>query len=166
MKKSILSAVCALALCSTGYSQTLITGNHVAVQAAIATGGSLGIGLTHYSDYSEFGFTLSGKYNNASNQTKTITPVFFAGLRKLLGENTYFAYGLDFLTQFGKDNGQTINSDYAIGPYISLEQALTTHLLLVGWIDPYVYEYEKKGGVSTSTNRFFSSGGIGLSYLF
>lgn len=140
--------------------------NRIAIQAAIATGGNLGIGIVDYAETTELGLTISGTVNNASNQTKTISPVIFGGLRKALGEQTYFAYGIDLVSTFGRDHGSHINSDYAVGPYISLEQMLTSHIMLSGWIEPYQYHYVKIAGTSTSTNNFFSSGGIAINYLF
>jgi len=138
----------------------------LAIQSTIATGGNLGIGLTYYTDTTELGFTASGLTNTAEDDTKLFVPVIYGGLRVALGESTYFAYGLDLLGQFGHETGKTIAADYKIGPYISLEQELSSRLLLVGWIDPYSYEYKKEGDVSISTNRFFADGGIGLSYYF
>ena len=137
-----------------------------AVQAAIVTGGNFGVGLVHYTSSTEIGATVSGKFNNASNRTALFTPAIFAGFRKPLGERTTFAYGLDLASKFGQDEGQHIDENIQIGPYISLEQALTNNLLLVGWIEPYTFEYEKKAGSSTTTQRLFGAGGLGLSYLF
>jgi hypothetical protein len=140
--------------------------SRLAVQGAIATGGNISIGLVTYREKTELGFTIAGKINNSSNQTKIITPVIFAGLRKAMKENTYFAYGIDFASAFGKESGETINSNYQVGPYISLEQMLTHNFMLSGWIQPYQYEYKKVGGSSTSTNNFFSTGGLAINYLF
>jgi hypothetical protein len=144
----------------------LFSSNRIAIQGAIATGGSLGIGLVNYTEKTELGLTVSGKINNSSMQTKTITPVIFAGLRKSLSQLTYFAYGIDLGSTFGRDHGVNIESSYQIGPYISIEQMLTYHVMLAGWIQPYAYQYEKKGGTSTSTNNFFNTGGIAINYLF
>jgi hypothetical protein len=146
--------------------QTTPSYNRIAIQAAMATGGLLGIGVVDYTQQTEIGATLSGTYNNASNQTKTITPVIFGGLRHCLSENTYFAYGIDLAGTYGKDNGAHIESDYGIGPYISLEQMLTHHVMLAGWIQPYQYQYVKKDNVSVSTNSYFASGGLAINYLF
>ncbi|GEM_PF-1814162 len=147
------------------FSNPFNTGR-IGIQSAISTGGNFGIGLEHFTENTEIGFSLSGKINNASNQTKTITPVIFGGFRKSLGEKTYFAYGLNWVNTLGRDNGIEINSSYNVAPYISLEQMLTMHVMLVGWIEPYNYGYVKKGGASTSTHTFFGSGGLGINYLF
>lgn len=140
--------------------------DRLAIQGAMATGGNLSIGVVDYTERTELGLTLSGNYNNASHSTKTITPVIFGGLRQNIWNRTYFAYGLDLVGTFGRNNGQRINSDYAIGPYISIEQMLTCHVMLAGWIQPYQYQYQRIGGVSTTTNSFFSTGGIAINYLF
>ena len=93
-------------------------------------------------------------------------PVLYGGWRKSLGERTYFSCGLDLVGKYGRDAGKAISADYQVGPYISLEQLLTRHVMLEIWVDPYAYEYANKGGAETSTNRFFGSGGLGISYLF
>lgn len=136
------------------------------IQGAIATGGNLGLGIVNFTEKTEIGLTVSGKYNNARYQTKTITPVIFAGLRNHLCQCTYFAYGLDLVSTFGRNNGRTINTDYQVGPYISIEQMLTHHVMLAGWILPYQYSYQKVCCVSTSTNNFFGAGGFAINYLF
>lgn len=155
---------------ATTYKETLpnlFTPSRIAIQGAIATGGTLSIGIVNYSETTELGFTISGTYNNASQPTRTVTPVIFGGFRKSIRELTYFAYGLNLVGTFGRNNGDTIKADYQVGPYISLEQMLTTHLMLSGWILPYQYSYQKTAGnSSTSTNSFFNSGGIALNYLF
>ena len=153
--------------------------NHLAVQGVLATNGELAIGLADYTNSTEAGLSFSVTFDNADDRTSLFIPTLFLGLRKELFENTYFAYGLDFTGVFGKDAGQHIDSDYIGGLYISLEQQLTSRVLLSGWIDAYSYEYRKLAGadndhffghhhgsdsVATSTNRFFASGGIGLSY--
>lgn len=141
--------------------------NRIGIQGAIATGGTLGIGVIDYTEKTEVGLTLSGKINNSSQQTKTITPVIFGGFRKALRDSTYFAYGLDLAATFGRNQGQSIDSSYQIGPYISIEQMLTTHVMLAGWIQPYAYQYEKISGTSsTSTNHFFNTGGVAINYFF
>jgi len=138
-----------------------------AIQAAMATGGNLGIGVVHYTEHTELGVTIAGQINNAHHSTKTVTPVIFGGLRHALCEGTYFAYGLDFANTFGTNNGKKIKYDLSAAPYISLEQMLTHHIMLVLWINPYQYEYEKIGRQSSvSTQSFFSTGGIGLNYIF
>lgn len=140
--------------------------NGLAVQAVIATGGTLGMGLSRYTNNTEIGFSVSGTADTANAQTKLFVPVLYAGWRKALREKTYFSAGLDLLGKYGRDAGQAISADYQAGPYVSLEQVLTSHILLNVWVDPYNYEYKSAGGVSTSTNRFFATGGLGLSYLF
>ena len=137
-----------------------------AVQAAMATGGNLGIGIGHYSEQTEFGVTISGQINNARHSTKTVTPVIFGGLRNSLCEGTYLAYGLNFSNTFGTDRGRHIKYDIEAGPYFSLEQMLTSRLMLVLWINPYLYEYQKIGHQSVTTQSFFHAGGIGLNYFF
>lgn len=138
-----------------------------AIQAAIATGGNVGIGLVHYTENTEFGVTAAGQINNARFSTKVVTPVIFGGLRHSLCDGTYLAYGLNFANTFGKLNGERIKYALSGGPYISLEQMLTHHVMLVVWINPYQYGYQKIGRHSSvTTQSFFSAGGIGLNYLF
>ena len=138
----------------------------MAIQGAIATGGYLSIGIARYAPKTEMGISISGSVNNATNETQTFTPIVFAGLVKELGERTYFTYGVNFSDTIGHLYGLPINAYYQVGPYISLEQMLTTHLMLSGWINPYQYGYQKLGGVAISTNGIFSAGGIALNYLF
>lgn len=161
----VMSSICSVTS-ALGLSGMDLGIHRIALQGSISTGGNLGVGLIDFTEKTELGISVSGKMNNASKQTKTITPVIFGGLRKALGENTYFAYGVDFASIFGRDQGQTINSDYSVGPFVSLEQMLTTHVMLTGWILPYQYQYQKKAGLSTSTHSFFGAGGIGINYLF
>jgi hypothetical protein len=144
------------------------TGNspQLGVQAVIATGGSIGMGPVRYTEHTEMGLTVAGTIDNADAQTKLFVPDIFGGWRKALGEKTYFATGLDVLGKFGRDAGEAISADYLAGPYISVEQYLTPHLLLGIWVDPYTYEYADKAGTKTSTNNIFSNGGLGISYLF
>jgi hypothetical protein len=136
------------------------------VQGALTTGGNLGIGVVHYTEMTEIGATVSGQINNARHSSKSVTPAVFAGLRHSLCECTYFAYGLNAAATFGTYNGERIKCDVGVGPYISLEQMLTSHLMLVFWIDPYQYRYQKTRSDSVSTHNIFSTGGIGLTYLF
>lgn len=159
----LLSSSCFACQC---HIPTNICWNRLAVQGAISTGGNLSIGLVDYTEKTEIGVTISGSVNNARRETRTVTPVIFGGLRNNIWNNTYFAYGLNVVGTFGREHGQRIQSDYQGGPYISLEQMLTCHLMLSGWILPYQYGYVKTGGSSTTTNSFFNSGGIGLNYLF
>jgi hypothetical protein len=138
----------------------------IAIQGAMATGGVMSIGLVQYTPSTEIGVTASGSFNNADDETKTFTPVVFAGLRESCGEQTFFAYGIDLADTFGDLNGSSIKTDIQVGPYISLEQMLTPHIMLSGWILPYQYEYLKVDHVSVTTHDFFSAGGIAINYLF
>lgn len=154
-------------LCVSSAGLAFHSGSHrIGIQGALATGGNLGIGIIDYTPVTEWGVTFSGSFNNASYENRTFTPVIFGGLRKQIAEHTYFAYGIDALGTFGKKDGLTIDSDYAIGPYISLEQMLTGHLMLSGWIEPYQYQYQKLGGYSVSTHNIFAAGGVALNYFF
>lgn len=148
------------------FMEDYLCGHQFAVQAAIATGGNFGIGIADYTQTTEIGLTISGSTNNAPFETKIITPTLFAGLRNSLMEHTYFAWGLNLTNTFGTINGSHIDSDLQVGLYISLEQMLTNHLMLVGWIDPYQYSYQKLAGLGVTTNQFFSAGGLGFNYLF
>lgn len=141
-------------------------GHRLAIQGALVTGGALSIGLVDYTQYTELGLAVSGTVNNASSSTNNITPVLFAGFRNALGDQTYFAWGVNMANTFGTQNGGHIDADYQIGPYISIEQMLTYHVMLAGWIQPYEYEYQKISGTSVSTHNFFSAGGLAINYLF
>src|SRR5436190_16327045 len=155
MKKGCLLLFCTFNLCASAYAvdQFAAKPYRIAVQAAIATGGTLGIGLTRYTETSEIGFTVAGSINNASYETKILVPVIYGGFRKALNDQTYFAYGLDLASKFGREDGYTVKSNIFVAPYISLELALTTNVLLVGWIDPYSYEYQKLGSCSVTTQK-------------
>lgn len=166
MRKKLLSAILFSMCVYSSQLQALGCDNRFAIQSAIVTGGNFGIGIANYSNIAEYGLTVSGTWNNASHDTRLFIPAIFGGFRHLLGEYTFFAYGLDLASKFGRENGMAVNADVFAAPYISLEQALTSHLLLVGWVNPYSFEYEKRGGVSVTTQKFFGSGGLGLSYLF
>ncbi|MDP3559652.1 MAG: hypothetical protein Q8R79_04795 [Legionellaceae bacterium] len=168
MRSLVLLSVTLLSLCSFAAANetTAPNTNRIAVQGALATDGNLGIGIVNYAPNTELGLTLSGSFNNAQYPTQTLTSVIFGGLRKQIGEQTFFAYGINTLGTFGKVNGVSIHSDYAIGPYVSLEQMLTYHFMLSGWIEPYQYQYENFGGAAVSTNSFFAAGGIAINYLF
>ncbi|MBA2654989.1 MAG: hypothetical protein H0U71_08015 [Gammaproteobacteria bacterium] len=138
----------------------------LAIQGSLVTDGNLSIGITHYTEQSEIGVYASGLVNNACCETRIFAPGIFAGFRKNICECTYFAAGIDFVSVFGTENCCHIDADYTVGPYISLEQKLTSHLLLIGWIQPFSYQYEDKCNCTVATNRFFASGGIAMSYLF
>lgn len=164
---SILSGIALACLLFSAQSQACCyPSNRLAIQAAMATGGVLGMGLVNFTETTELGLTLSGNYNNARCSTRTITPVLFGGLRQNICCNTYFAYGIDLASTFGQQHGLSIHSDYHVGPYISIEQMLTPHVMLAGWIQPYQYAYERIGCSSVSTQSFFSTGGIAINYLF
>ncbi len=168
MSYRMFLSVGALALMSVASADGLLNKEsaHMAIQGALATGGTLSIGVVRYAPTTEIGVTVSGSVNNAPHTTQTLTPVIFAGVRKALLDRTYFAYGINFADTIGHQYGLTINADYQVGPYLSIEQMLTTHVMLSGWINPYQYEYQKIGGISTTTNGIFSAGGIAINYLF
>lgn len=170
-KSKLLIAITSLvasSLAHAGYEflDDYLCGHQFAVQSAIATGGNFGIGIVDYTQTTEIGFTISGSSNDAPFETKRVTPVLFAGLRNALCENTYFAWGAALNKTFGTINGLHVDSDIQAGVYVSLEQMLTNHFMLVGWIQPYQYEYRKLADVGVTTNQYFSTGGLGISYLF
>ena len=138
----------------------------MAVLAAEPEITSLGIGMVRYAPTTEIGVNISGSLDNAHNATQTVVPVIFGGLRQNLGEKTYVAYGLSLTDIAGRIDGVHVDAFFQIGPYIALEQMLTTHLMLSGWILPYQYDYQKIGGVSMSGHDIFSAGGIAFNYLF
>lgn len=169
MKLKNLLAGCLLVSCSTIFAvdkEEFVNSSHWAIQGAIVTGGVASIGIAHYSDSIEFGAAVTGAMDNDSDKTSIFTPVIFGGWRKNILENTYFAFGLNIGANLGEDSGENLDPDIFAGPYISLEQQLTSKLLLVGWIDPYNYEYRRTDDESLSINRFFNSGGIALNYYF
>jgi hypothetical protein len=137
----------------------------IAIQTALTTGGNATIGLVLFAPKYEIGVFGGGKIINNNSKTELFTPGAFAGGRYFITNSTIFAFGLDLLGKFGKDNGENIQQYYGIGPYVSLEQMLTYHVMLSIWYDPYFYEYEKTNKVTTTTHNF-GSGGIGVEYLF
>lgn len=149
-------------------STTINTCNYRSgIQGAIATNGAIGIGVVGFTEGTEWGLTASGTRNNSQFQSNNFTPVLFAGLRYALADQTYFAWGIDMADTFGTNEGRHIDADYQVGPYISLEQLITDHFMLAGWILPYQYGYEKLSGTSSvTTQSFFSSGGLAINYLF
>jgi len=178
MRLSVIAATTGLVLfsqvCFASTNTTLpsssdlsLPSSRIAIQGALITGGIFSLGLEQFTDKTEIGASVSGSINNQSSPTKTVTPVIFGGLRQALCDRTtYFAYGVDLAGTFGEDHGQHIKADYAVGPYISLEQMLTDHVMLAAWIQPYQFEYKKVGASSVSTQSFFSTGGIAINYLF
>lgn len=148
------------------FMEDYLCGHQFAIQSAIVTGGNFGIGIVDFTDVTEIGLTISGSINDAPFETKRVTPVIFAGLRNALGERTYFAWGLDLNRTFGTLNGNHVDSNIQVGLYVSLEQMLTNHVMLTGWVNPYQYTYLKLANNGVSTNDFFSTGGIGINYLF
>lgn len=137
----------------------------VAIQSAITTNGNATIGLVLFAPKYELGVFGGGKIIDNNNKTELFTPGIFGGGRYFITNSTIFAFGLDLRGKFGKDNGQNIKQYYGIGPYVSLEQMLTDHVMLSIWYDPYFYEYEKTSKETTNTHNF-GSGGLGLEYLF
>lgn len=139
----------------------------LAIEGAIATEGVFSLGLTYYTPRYEIGFNGGGFFNDAHFKTTLFTPVVFAGLRNYIGCQTYFAYGVSGVANFGKINGWNIESSYSAEIYISLEYYLTQRLLLVGWINPYAYATRKLEHHSrVDTNYFFNTGGLGLAYFW
>ena len=165
MKLKYLLFLSALTIGSVSHAGAEQT-SHFALQGTIATDGAIGAGIARYTEHSEIGLTLSGITNNAEDHTKLFIPVLFGGWRKPIGDQTYFALGINLVNEIGTESGEHIHNDFIVGPYVSIEQALTKHVLLISWVDPYSYEYAKKGDDSISTSRFLASGGIGISYLF
>lgn len=129
-------------------------------------GTSMGMGLGVYSQTLEVGVTASGYIKNANEATSLGSLVIYGGGRVDLTEKTYLAVGATFLQNFGHENGLHVDREYEIGPYISLEQMLTHHVLIGGWILPYQYDYEKLAGMISKEHEIFSAGGITLNYFF
>lgn len=136
-----------------------------AIETSITTGGNVSVGGDVYTKNFEAGIFGGGKISNGDSQTRLFTPGGFVGLRKFLCNTTVFAYGLDASTTFGKDSGKVIHYSYTVGPYVSLEQIFTDHIMLAVWYNPYLYTLEKKAEVITRTHNF-GAGGIGIKYLF
>jgi hypothetical protein len=136
-----------------------------AIQAAIVSGGNVPLSIVLYAPKYEFGIFGAGKIINNDNKTRLFMPGVFGGARYFITQSTIFVFGLDVLGKFGKDDGEKIKTYYGIGPYVSLEQILTHHIMLSVWYNPYLYEYEKKDSETTKKHNF-GSGGVGLDYLF
>lgn len=136
-------------------------------QMFMATGGNISLGINHYTPTYSAGIFFGGQITNGGLDNSNGTVGLFAGPRYLIWPRTYFAYGLDLSGTFGNKNGQDINSSYFVGPYASIEYYLSTHFLISAILNPFSYQHEElEGSSSVNTFRFFSSGGIGLSYLF
>jgi hypothetical protein len=163
LKTIIVSLI--LLSCS-GLTNAYTNANGIAVQGVLVTGGNLAIGLVDYAPNTELGFTIGASWNNKSQATQLVIPALFGGFRQQILDHTYFAFGLDLVTKFGTVNGQHVDAAISAGPYISLEQSLSSRVLLVGFIQPYSIDYEKLAHSSSTTQHFFSTGGIALSYIF
>lgn len=136
------------------------------VVTAAGGSGNTGVDFIRYEHAYEIGAGISNTFNNSSAKSNDFNISTFVGLRHYITNNTVFAYGLNLSTDFGKSNGQNIKSSFGAGPYVSIEQYLTSHVVVSAWINPYYYNYLKTTNTSTSTNRFLNSGGIGIAYLF
>lgn len=168
MKKgTLIVSCCALFLSSSIYAFTKY--DRIAFQGVLtASNGQAftGFGIVDYGRWFELGMDLAGYNNNGRPKTSLFLPMAFGGLRFHIKECTYFAWGLNYASKVGTDSGYHIQSDYSVGPYIALEQWLTNHVMLVGYINPYRYEHEVKQGCNTFvSNQYFSSGGIALNYV-
>jgi len=135
-------------------------------QIAATSGGNISPGFVRYAPNYSAGITASANLDN-NEDDRTFSVEIFGGPRYLLLPATYFAYGLEVDSEFGKKHDKTIEASYAVGPYVGIDYYFSTHVLISAFISPYTYQYERlKDESSTSTNKIFSSGGIGLSYLF
>lgn len=164
LSRKVIITLALLSCFNLSYAYTNATG--LAVQGVLVTGGNLAIGLVNYTANTELGFTLGASWDNKSQSTQLFIPALFGGFRQQILEHTYFAFGLDIAAKFGEINGQHIDTAISGGPYISLEQSLSSRILLTGFIQPYSIDYEKLAHSSTTTQHFFSTGGIALSYIF
>lgn len=136
------------------------------VQAAITDGGSTSIGLVNYGEHHSAGITIAAYVVRGGKNSNVISNSAFGGPRIKVRENTYFAFGIDFGTRFGKQDGNTIKSSFFIGPYVSIEYQPLRHIVLTAWINPYTYQSERLETQQRVTKHKFGAGGIGMSYLF
>ncbi|MFA6409207.1 MAG: hypothetical protein WCW01_03425 [Gammaproteobacteria bacterium] len=172
LKKSIIAAAALAASLVLFQSPSYAYGKddpngHWGVDGAVVTDGSILMGVNRYAPNYEVGLAFGGKFNNSSTaRTSLFSVPVFVGLRSFLAEHTALGYGVNGGVAFGRSAGAKVNSNYTVAPYVSLEQYLTEHVMLRFWLNPYQYEYDKKDGVSTSTNSIFSAGGFGVTYLF
>ncbi|MFA6409208.1 MAG: hypothetical protein WCW01_03430 [Gammaproteobacteria bacterium] len=161
LKKAAFAIAGLLAFQTSAYAK-----GHWAVEGTVVTSGVVAVDLVRYEKAYEAGVSFGGKFNNSSSRTSMFSAAVFGGLRYFIAPKTVFVYGISVASLFGRDNGAKINASYSIAPYISVEQYLSEKVLVSVWIDPYQYQYDKKDGVCTSTNRIFNAGGLGVSYLF
>lgn len=142
--------------------------SRIAIQGAIVNGGAVSIGLAKYAPCYELGITGGAVF--ASGNSISFTPTIFGGFRRNWGENTFFAYGLDVSTTIGRYYGESFGRNVFIAPYISLEQMVSSHIMVSGFINPYAFQYRRYdtdvGYIERTTNHIFSTGGLALSYLF
>lgn len=131
------------------------------IQGAVVTNGNITTGVAYYTPHSSAGITVGAHVANHDNSRVTLS--IFGGPRDLIHPQVYFAYGLDVGTTLGDD----IKNSYFIGPYIGLDYYATTNILFSVFVNPAMYNHEEIKHQSTQ-NRvdIFSSGGIGISYLF
>lgn len=149
----------------------------LAIEPTIGSEGVFSIGLTGYSYYFEGGLSIGGEMVRGDSKYSIASPAIFFGGRYHIFDKTIFAYGLEFSASFGKitqtnytwRHHNNTNDFYILraAPYISFEQFLSNHVMLVMWIDPYSFGYEKIEHTSSyKIHEFFRTGGIGLAYLF
>lgn len=171
MRKGIFIALCFFFMFSSSlYAFT--KWDRIALQGnlQVSNGNAYtGFGIVDYGRWFELGANFGGLVSKGDGQSKVFLPSAFGGFRHLLSrcDCTYFAWGLNYSSRLGQDNGRHIKSDYGVGPYISLEKWLSYNILLVGYINPYRYEHEViKNGPRITSNQYFTSGGIAVSYVF
>jgi hypothetical protein len=167
--KILLAAIISL-LPATSFAVGLGDGR-LGVQAGynLGTASGTSIGVVHYWNNFEGGITGGYASNNVTgSETKIGNVGAFAGLRHSLDQGSWFAWGANFQYGFGTISGRAGYKPIQVGPYVALEHMLGNSILVAAWINPYLYRSEKDdvNTVATVTSSFFTTGGIGFSYLF
>lgn len=127
--------------------------------------GNASIGGMYLTSAWEAGSWLSVINNDAAAKTELTTIGFWGGLRNKVEEGLYFVYGLDCNFSFGKTSGSKYDSNYNVGPYISLEKELTKQVSLCVWTEPIAYSYSKVENTAVTTVTYFKTL-LSIQYFF
>ena len=126
----------------------------------------MGANIIRFSPNYSVGLGASASIDDEDDNS-TYDVSIFGGPRFLIHSATYFVVGFGVSSEFGEKDHRDIEASYSLEPYVGIDYYFSTHVLTSAFISSYGYRYERLDGkASTNTNEIFSSGGIGISYLF
>jgi hypothetical protein len=112
------------------------------------------------------GVNLGYRVDNAPSKTDTTQLGFFLRSNYPLTPDSYVGVGTFVGFNFGRVEGNAINSGYFIYPFVVYEYVLSNNFILTGGVRPVRYEFsdiESKGKTDTWT---FLSTFASVAYLF